>query len=132
MRCHRIEGKGGKVGPDLSGIGKLKDRRYILEAIVEPSKQIAAGHAQVIVMTDEGLMYTGVVKEDNENEIGLMDNEGKVTRIEKEAIEGMKAGKSGMPNDLQKELTMTELRDLVEYLAQQQTPVEVEITDEHE
>ena len=132
VRCHRISGVGGKVAPDLSGIGKLKERRYILEAIVEPSKQIAAGHAQVIVMTDEGLMYTGVVKEDNENEIGLMDSEGKVTRIEKDAIEGMKAGKSGMPNDLQKELTMTELRDLVEYLAQQQTPIEVETTDKHE
>jgi quinoprotein glucose dehydrogenase len=132
VRCHRIGYDGGKVGPNLSGIGKLKDRRYILEAIVEPSKQIAAGHAQVVVMTDEGLMYTGVIKEDNENEIGLMDTAGKVTRIEKEAIEGMKAGKSGMPNDLQKELTMTELRDLVEYLAQQQTPVEVKTADEHE
>ena len=132
VRCHRIGGDGGKVGPNLSGIGKLKDRRYILEAIVEPSKQIAAGHAQVVVITDEGLMYTGVVKEDNENEIGLMDPEGKVTRIEKEAIEGMKAGKSGMPNDLHKELTMTELRDLVEYLAQQQNPVAVQTTDKHE
>jgi len=132
VRCHRISGDGGKVGPDLSGIGKLKDRRYILEAIIEPSKQIAAGHAQVVVMTDEGLMYTGVVKEDNENEIGLMDSDGNVTRIEKEAIEGMKAGKSGMPNDLQKELTMQELRNLVQYLAMQQTPVEVQTTDEHE
>jgi len=132
VRCHRIGADGGKVGPNLSGIGKLKDRRYILEAIVEPSKQIAAGHAQVVVMTDEGLMYTGVIKEDNKKEIGLMDTDGNVTRIEKEAIEGMKAGKSGMPIDLQKELTMPELRDLVEYLAQQQTPVAAATTDKHE
>lgn len=132
VRCHRIGSDGGKVGPNLSGIGKLKDRRYILEAIVEPNKQIAAGHAQVVVMTDEGLMYTGVVKEDNETEMGLMDPDGNVTRIEKDAIEGMKAGKSGMPMDLHKELTLTELRDLVEYLALQQTPVEVDTTDQHE
>ena len=131
VRCHRIEYNGGKVGPDLSGIGKLKDRRYILEAIVEPNKQIAAGHAQVVIMTDEGLMYTGVVKEDNETEMGLMDEDGNVTRIEKDAIEGMKAGKSGMPMDLQKELSLTELRDLVEYLAQQQNPMEEE-GDKHE
>ena len=124
VRCHQISNNGGKVGPDLSGIGKLKDRRYILESIIEPNKQIAAGHAQVVIMTDEGLMYTGVVKEDNETELGLMDADGNVTRIEKDAIEGMKAGKSGMPMDLQKELSLTELRDLVEYLAQQQTPVE--------
>ena len=124
VRCHQISYSGGKVGPDLSGIGKLKDRRYILESIIEPNKQIAAGHAQVVIMTDEGLMYTGVVKEDNETELGLMDADGNVTRIEKDAIEGMKAGKSGMPMDLQKELSLTELRDLVEYLAQQQTPAE--------
>ena len=131
VRCHQISYSGGKVGPDLSGIGKLKDRRYILESIIEPNKQIAAGHAQVVIMTDEGLMYTGVVKEDNENELGLMDKNGNVTRIEKDAIEGMKAGKSGMPMDLQKELSLTELRDLVEYLAQQQTPAE-KTGDTHE
>ena len=119
VRCHRIGGTGGKVGPYLSAIGKTNDRRYILEAIVEPSKKIAAGHAQVVVLTDEGLIYTGVVKEDNENQLALMDADGNVTWLDKDSIEETKEGKSGMPNDLHTALTMTELRDLVAFLAEQ-------------
>ena len=119
VRCHRIGGTGGKVGPYLSAIGKTKDRRYILEAIVEPSKKIAVGHAQMVVLTDEGLIYTGVVKEDSETQMALMDADGNVTRLDKDTIEETKEGKSGMPNDLHKALTMTELRDLVAFLADQ-------------
>ena len=119
VRCHRIGGTGGKVAPYLSAIGKTHDRRYILESIVEPSKQIAVGHAQVVVLTDEGMMHTGVVKEETDTLMALMDSDGNVTRLEKDMIDEMKAGKSGMPEDLHKLLTMSELRDLVAFLNDQ-------------
>jgi quinoprotein glucose dehydrogenase len=41
LRCHKINGNGGEVGPDLTGIGKRQDRRYLLESIVVPNRQIA-------------------------------------------------------------------------------------------
>ena len=119
VRCHRIGGTGGKVAPYLSAIGKTHDRRYILEAIVEPSKQIAKGHAQVVVLTDEGMMHTGVVKEETDTLMALMDSDGNVTRVDKDMIDEMKAGKSGMPEGLHKLLTMSELRDLVAFLNDQ-------------
>ena len=119
VRCHRIGGTGGKVAPYLSAIGKTHDRRYILEAIVEPSKQIAVGHAQVVVLTDEGMMHTGVVKEETDTVMALMDSDGNVTRVEKDMIDEMKAGKSGMPEGLHKLLTKAELRDLVAFLSAQ-------------
>ncbi len=119
VRCHRIGGTGGKVAPYLSAIGKTHDRRYILESIVEPSKQIAKGHAQVVVLTDEGMMHTGVVKEETDTLMALMDSDGNVVRVEKDMIDEMKAGKSGMPEDLHKLLTMSELRDLVAFLNDQ-------------
>ena len=119
VRCHRIGGTGGKVAPYLSAIGKTHDRRYILESIVEPSKQIAVGHAQVIVLTDEGMMHTGVVKEETDTLMALMDSDGNVTRVDKDMIDEMKAGKSGMPEGLHKLLTMSELRDLVAFLKDQ-------------
>ena len=119
VRCHRIGGTGGKVAPYLSAIGKTHDRRYILESIVEPSKQIAVGHAQVVVLTDEGMMHTGVVKEETDTLMALMDSDGNVTRVDKDMIDEMKAGKSGMPEGLHKLLTMSELRDLVAFLNDQ-------------
>ncbi len=119
VRCHRIGGTGGKVAPYLSAIGKTHDRKYILESIVEPNKQIAVGHAQVVVLTDEGMMHTGVVKEETDTVMALMDSDGNVTRVEKDMIDEMKAGKSGMPEGLHKLLTKAELRDLVAFLSDQ-------------
>jgi quinoprotein glucose dehydrogenase len=44
LRCHKIGGDGGTVGPALDGIGKLRDRTYLLEALVYPNKAYAEGY----------------------------------------------------------------------------------------
>jgi len=43
LRCHKIAGDGGTVGPSLDGIGKLRDRMYLLESIVRPNQAYAEG-----------------------------------------------------------------------------------------
>lgn len=43
LRCHKVGGDGGTVGPALDGIGKLRDRTYLLESIVHPNKAYAEG-----------------------------------------------------------------------------------------
>jgi quinoprotein glucose dehydrogenase len=124
VRCHRIDGTGGKVGPDLSGVGKQYDRRGVLESIVDPNLKIADGHGQIIVATDDGLIHTGVVKEENDTQLALMDKDGNVTWLDSDTIEGRKDGKSSMPEGMAEQMTRDELRDLVEFLAQRVTLVE--------
>ena len=126
QRCHRIDWTGGKVGPNLSGVGVQYKRREILESIVDPNLKIAAGHGQVVVMDVDDIMHTGIVKEETDKQLALMDPDGKITRIAIEDIEERKEGKSSMPEGLAEQLTRDELRDLVEYLAQRKTPVEEE------
>ena len=129
VRCHRIDGTGGKVGPNLSGVGKQYDRRGILESIVDPNLKIADGYGQIIVATDDGLLHTGVVKEENETQLALMDKDGNVIWLDVDTIEGRKAGKSSMPEDLIEQLSKDELRDLVEYLTGRVTPYVPVTTD---
>jgi quinoprotein glucose dehydrogenase len=116
LRCHLVDTRGGTVGPDLSSIGATKDRRYLLESIVEPNKTIAEGFGQLVVLTDEGLTFTGIKKSENDNELLLMDADGKLIRIDKDAIEGTREGLSSMPVDFAKQLTRVEIRDLIEFL----------------
>src|SRR5947209_5790811 len=40
LACHAVEGRGGKLGPDLVGVGARYDRAGLLEAIVAPSAKI--------------------------------------------------------------------------------------------
>lgn len=117
VRCHKLEGQGGDVGPELNGIGSKQKRDYLLESIILPEKNIAKGFESLIIVLSNGKTVTGILKQDKPNEIVLMDFEGKLMTVKKADIEEKKIGKSAMPADLYKQLNKQELRDLVEYLA---------------
>jgi quinoprotein glucose dehydrogenase len=123
VRCHKVGGQGGEVGPDLSGIGARKDRAYLLEAIVAPNRQIAEGFESRVVATSDGRVHVGVFKSDDGDTLKLMTAEGRPLSIPKADIEEQKRGDSAMPDDLVKFLSKSELRDLVEFLARQKAAV---------
>ena len=116
-RCHKIDGNGGEVGPDLSRIGLDKTREYLLEALVDPNKQIAKGFETAILQMDDGKVHAGIIKSDDGQRIQLQKPEGAIVVLEKSAIEDRAVGKSGMPEDLVKKMTKSDVRDLVEYLS---------------
>ena len=116
-RCHQVAGNGGNVGPQLSGIAGSKDRRYLLESIVAPSAQIAKGFETVIVLTADGRVVSGVVREETDELLRLVTPEGAEISIAADDIDDRSVGQSGMPADLATNLTRREIRDLVAYLA---------------
>jgi quinoprotein glucose dehydrogenase len=117
IRCHKVDGKGGEVGPDLTGVGKRQDRRSILESIVAPNRQIAQGFETLVIATSDGQVQSGILKEDDGKNLRLITPEGKTLTVSKDTIEEQKRGASAMPEDMLKHLSKSELRDLVEYLA---------------
>jgi quinoprotein glucose dehydrogenase len=117
QRCHKVQGQGGEVGPELAGIGGKQPREYLLEAIVLPSKQIAKGFETVVIATSDGKTVTGVLKGEDAKEVRLVTAEGKAVAVPKADIDERQSGPSAMPADLTKHLTPRELRDLVEFLA---------------
>ena len=117
VRCHKVSSRGGEVGPDLSRIGAEKDRAYLLEALVDPNRAIAKGFESMMIEDEYGKAYVGVLKEETETEVILMDSDGRSTAIPKESIEFSSPSLSAMPADIHTQLTTMEIRDLVEYLA---------------
>ena len=115
-RCHKVLGSGGEVGPDLSKIGKDKDRNYLLEAIVDPNAKVAKGFETIILVTTDGLIHSGVLKSEDDRLVQLMTPTGALVSVAKDDIDERANGQSGMPQDLVKNLTRSEIRDLVEYL----------------
>ena len=121
-RCHSVQNSGGAVGPELSVIGKEKNREYLLEAIVAPNAKIAKGFEPVIAVMHSGKVYAGTKRSDEGTTLELMLADGTVISLPKDEIDELAKGQSAMPADLIKHLSLADLRDLVEYLAQQQTP----------
>ena len=117
MRCHKVKGEGGEVGPELAGIGGKQTREYLLESIVDPNKQIAQGYESVVLTLANGTMVSGVVKGEDAKEVRLLTVDGKVVAVPKAKIDERQRGRSAMPEDSVRHLTKRELRDVVEFLA---------------
>jgi quinoprotein glucose dehydrogenase len=117
VRCHKVSGTGGDVGPELTKIGGAKARDYLLDALVQPSKAIAQGFETAVLEMADGRVLTGIVRGETESELKLVDPNGQITTVKKADIEVRSTGKSAMPEDLTTKLTPFEVRDLVEYLS---------------
>src|SRR5439155_18585758 len=37
IKCHRLGGQGGQIGPDLTGVGRRFSKIHLIESILEPS-----------------------------------------------------------------------------------------------
>ena len=59
--CHRIEAKGGAVGPDLSLVGRFRDPRALLEAVVFPSSTIVPEFRSLSNVTRDGKTSVGMI-----------------------------------------------------------------------
>ena len=117
LRCHKVQGNGGEVGPDVTAIGTKQKRDYLLEAIVLPNAQIAKGFDSVTLFLNNGKSVSGVLKGETDIEVKIVTAEGQPLTIRKADIDERQVAKSAMPEDVLKYLSKRELRDLVEFLA---------------
>lgn len=119
VRCHKVKGEGGEVGPELTGIIGRNSSEYILESIVAPNRQIAAGFETVLVTLKDGNAYAGQLKKETETELEINSPEDGLLKVKKSEITERQRGLSGMPEELRQILTKQDLRNLVEYLRKQ-------------
>ena len=117
VRCHKVDDEGGEVGPDLSAIALSKDRRYLLEAIVNPDAKIAEKFETIMLLTDDDRIVTGILRSETATTIELINAEGEIIKVDSDFVISRKKGKSAMPADLIKNMSKRELRDLVAFLA---------------
>ena len=115
--CHAVNGTGGAVGPDLSGVGAKFSRRDLAEALLYPSKAVREGYQQVIVRTKSGQTYAGPLKAQTPQELTLHEADGTLRRIPLADVAARKdSGLSPMPDNLHAGLTVQQFTDLVSYL----------------
>lgn len=117
IACHAIGYMGGKLGPDLTRIGSIRQERDLLEAIVFPSASFVRSYEPVTIATKDGKVFNGLVKKDAPDEMILSLNADQEVRVLRSDIEEMRPGSvSIMPAGLDQQLTPQELADLVAFL----------------
>jgi putative membrane-bound dehydrogenase-like protein len=117
-QCHRVDGRGGAIGPDLSSVGRSLSREKMIESILTPSKEIAPQFVAWMVATRDGKVRTGVIVDEGPNStITLGDAQGRLEVINRLDVEDRHAlPKSIMPDNLAELMTVQEFRDLLTFL----------------
>lgn len=116
-KCHAVNGKGGTVGPELTHVAGTRELRFIIESILEPSKEIASGYEPILVVTKEGRYLTGLIKKEDANTIEIVDSQAQVHKVSKGQIKQKAPQKTSlMPENFREILTVEEFHDLLAFL----------------
>jgi putative heme-binding domain-containing protein len=115
--CHAIGYLGGRLGPDLTSIGQIRTERDLLEALMYPNASFVRSFEPVIVTTNEGDEYGGVVASESAEEIVLSIGADVRVRVAKADVAELRPGSvSVMPSGLEEQLSKQELADLLAFL----------------
>ncbi len=119
--CHRFDGLGGDIGPDLTTVKNKFNANYLLESIIEPSKVISDQYGSKVVLLEDGRVLTGLMVENEDRiEIHPVSKAGETVKpvvVEPdEVISAKDSPISQMPTDMLNSLNAEEVRDLIAYL----------------
>lgn len=114
--CHQLFGEGKKIGPDLTTANR-SDRQALLISLVDPSSVIRREYTTVVIQTTDGRTLAGLPVSEDESGVTLVNNLGKQITVESARIEDSVASTvSLMPDDLYRQFTPQQLRDLFAWL----------------
>ena len=114
--CHRVRGKGGVIGPDLSNLAG-RDRAWVYQNIIEPSASIHPEYVSHTVAMKDGRVAMGVVRAEGEDALKVSDIDAKQTVIPRAEIEEIRPSASSiMPVGLLGAIGEERTRDLLAYL----------------
>jgi len=121
QQCHTIYGKGGNVGPDLTGVGR-DNLDLVLSNVLDPNLVVGKPYYQWIVRLKNGTTATGLLAEESEQRIVLKDGTQQIT-VPRSDIDKMKETTlSMMPEGLEKTMSEQEFVDLISFLLTKQPP----------
>ncbi len=101
--CHATDAEASPLGPDLAKLDTIVSDRYIIEALLYPSRAIRKGYETVQVVTQDGQLLSGLVAREDERELVLRDatNLEQEIKVAKDQIDQRRVSdKSMMPDGL--------------------------------
>jgi putative heme-binding domain-containing protein len=116
-KCHRFDGQGESLGPDLTAVANRFTRKELIESIVHPAHIISSQYASKTIRTTDGRQFTGLVVPGASGEtIVILPTAERLTLAPRQ-IEATQPSKlSAMPDGLLDPLSLEEVADLFAYL----------------
>lgn len=116
--CHRVNGRGGRLGPDLSRIGSARARAAMVMQIRGAVEDFKAGYEPVTLTAPGGQEIHGVKKNEDMFSVQIMDTRERIQGYLKNDMRAVTNDRrSAMPAFGPERLPEGDLDDLLAYLA---------------
>jgi putative membrane-bound dehydrogenase-like protein len=114
--CHRVEGVGHEVGPDLAALAN-KSSAYLLQEILDPNRNVDSRYVEYVAQLKNGRIVNGLLAAETATSVTLRAQEGKEQVLLRTDIDELSSnGKSLMPEGLEKDVGKQQMADLLAYL----------------
>ena len=117
--CHQINGRGGLVGPQLTGIGNRGAER-LCEDVLDPNRNVDHAFRQTLLTLKSGDTVSGLFRRDDGAQVILANAAGvEVAVARAEIVRREDSDLSLMPDNFGEAIPESEFRHLLAYLLAQ-------------
>lgn len=115
--CHRINGIGGLIGPDLTTVGSYMTPNSLLESLLNPNSDIKQNYETALITKNNGEIVSGRLERKTNNSTLLRQTNNEILEIPESEIDKVDVSPASlMPAGLTRNLSREELTDLLSYL----------------
>ncbi len=116
--CHRVEGIGHEIGPNLGTI-KSRGAETVLTAILDPNREVNPQYVNYSIATLDGRVVSGMIVDEGATSVTLRRAESVTETVLRIEIGEMKnSGMSIMPEGFENSIDRQSIADLIGYLMQ--------------
>lgn len=117
-QCHRVQDRGGDLGPDLTQIARRLTRQQLVEAILYPGNSVLTGYELWTIVDKQGLVDSGLLQSAGAAFVLRNVDAKRISIPQSEIEELIRQSSSLMPENTASALNDQQLADLVEFLSE--------------
>ncbi len=114
--CHRLNGKGPRLAPDLSNIGAIRTADSLQKSILDPNGSIQPVNRSVRAVTRDGRVVTGRRLNEDTYTVQLIDQQERLVSLVKADLREYTVIKTSSMPASKDTLSQAEVADVVAYL----------------
>jgi cytochrome c oxidase cbb3-type subunit III len=116
-QCHRINGEGGRLGPDLTHIGQLRSAGHLRQSVIDPNAEVSQRYWLVTCRDNSGKEYEGFLMNEDTYTVQFLDVHEQLHSLAKDQLKDYRVEKASKMPAYKNAFTDGQLQDLVAYLA---------------
>ncbi len=114
--CHRVNGAGGSLGPDLSDVGGFRSAAYLKESVLTPDASVPRKYWIASFDDASGQHVRGFVQNEDTYTIQIVDLKMQLHSYDKSSLKNFRIEKKSAMPSYSGRLTDEQVQDLVAYL----------------